>query len=116
MKYCILLFSSLFLNTAHGQQYRQYDTIADQALALQKLQNALSKDAANPELYNLIAKKMIALQDYESGISICNKSIELLTKNKNNTQLITALYLKGQAQYLLDDKSKAEENWKQGYN
>lgn len=114
MRYCLLLLYLLIINAAQAQQYKQYDTIADPAVALQKLQNALSKDAANPELYNLIAKKKIALQEYESGISFCNKSIELLTKNKNNKQLITALYLKGRAQYLLDDKAKAEENWKQG--
>ncbi|MGB4844596.1 MAG: hypothetical protein WBP16_09035, partial [Ferruginibacter sp.] len=114
MRYCLLLLNLLIINAAQAQQYKQYDTIADPAVALQKLQNALSNDAANPELYNLIAKKKIALQEYESGISFCNKSIELLTKNNNNKQLITALYLKGRAQYLLDDKAKAEENWKQG--
>lgn len=110
------LFTLLFFicYTACAQQYKQFDTITDPAIALQKLQTALTEDAANPELYNLLAKKKIELQEYESGISFCNKSIELLTKNKNNKQLITALYLKGRAQYLLDDKAKAEENWKQG--
>jgi signal transduction histidine kinase len=114
MRYCLLLLCFLLFNIAKAQQYMQLDTIADPAIAIQKLQIALSKDAANPELYNLIAKKKIALQEYESGISFCNKSIDLLIKNKNNKQLITALYLKGRAQYLLDDKAKAEENWKQG--
>ncbi len=114
MRFFLKLFYFLLFYTSQAQQYRQYDTIADPTIALQKLQNALSNDAANPELYTLIAKKKIELQEYESGISFCNKSIELLTKDKNNKQLITALYLKGRAQYLLDDKAKAEENWKQG--
>lgn len=114
MRFFLTLFYFLLFYTSQAQQYRQYDTIADPTIALQKLQNALSNDAANPELYTLIAKKKIELQEYESGISFCNKSIELLTKDKNNKQLITALYLKGRAQYLLDDKAKAEENWKQG--
>ncbi|MBP6025644.1 hypothetical protein, partial [Ferruginibacter sp.] len=114
MRFCLALFYFLFFYTTHAQNYMQFDTIADPAVALQKLQNALSKDAANPELNNLIAKKKIELQEYESGISFCNKSIELLTKNKNNKQLISALYLKGRAQYFLDDKAKAEENWRRG--
>ena len=114
MRYCLLLLCFILFFVAKAQQYKQLDTISDPAIAIQKLQIALSKDAANPELYNLIAKKKLALQEYESGISFCNKSIDLLIKNKNNKQLITALYLKGRAQYLLDDKAKAEENWKQG--
>ncbi len=114
MKRCLLFFLPFFCIAAHAQQYNQFDTITDATAALQKLQTALTKDAANPELYNLIALKKIELQEYESGISFCNKSIELLEKSKNNKQLIKALYLKGRAQYLLDDKAKAEENWKQG--
>jgi len=114
MMRCLLVFFLFACTAAHAQQYRQLDTIADPAAALQKLQAALAKDAASPELLNLVAKRKIELQEYESGISYCNKSIGLLTKNKNNKQLITALYLKGRAQYLLDDKAKAEENWKQG--
>ena len=108
MRFSLSLFYFLLFYTTHAQQYKQFDTIADPAIALQKLQTTLTKDAANPELYNLIAKKKIELQEYESGISFCNKSIELLTKNKNNKQLITALYLKGRAQYLLYDKSKSK--------
>jgi signal transduction histidine kinase len=114
MRFCLTLFCFILFYTVYAQQYKQYDTITDPVIASQKLQDALSKEAANPELYNLIAKKKIELQEYESGISFCNKTIELLTKNKNDKQLITALYLKGRAQYLLDDKAKAEENWKQG--
>lgn len=111
------LFTLLLLivcTTVAGQQYSQFDTITDPSVALQKLQAAVAKDAVNPELFNRMAQQKIALQEYEAALSYCNKSIGLLAKNKNDKLLVNALYLKGRAQYMLDDKAKAEENWKEG--
>lgn len=112
MRY-ILALILFFSNGTNAQTSKQYDTIADPAIALQKLHSAISKDVANPELYYLIGQRKFYLQEYDSCIFYCNKSIELLTKNKNNKILIQALNFKGGAQYYLDDKPKAEANWRQ---
>jgi signal transduction histidine kinase len=112
MRYIFVLL--LFFSTdAYAQASKQYDTITDPAIAVQKLQYALTKDVANPELYYLIGQRKFYLHEYDSCIFYCNKSIELLTKFKNNKILIQALNFKGGAQYYLDDKPKAEANWRQ---
>jgi signal transduction histidine kinase len=105
----ILFFSA----AAYGQTSKQYDTITDPAIAVQKLHSALAKDVTNPELYYLIGQRKFYLQEYDSCIFYCNKSIELLTKSKNNKIMIQALHFKGGAQYYLDDKVQAEANWRQ---
>lgn len=112
MRY-LLLVLFFFSGAANAQLYKQYDTIADPNVALQKLHSAVAKDAVNPELYCLIAQRKIQIQEYDSCIFYCNKSIELLTKTKNNKLIIWALHTKGIAHYYLDDKPKAEENWRQ---
>ena len=105
----ILFFSA----SAYAQTSKQYDTITDPAIAVQKLHFAISKDVTNSELYYLIGQRKFYLQEYDSCIFYSNKSIELLTKFKNNKILIQALHIKGSAQYYLDDKIKAETNWRQ---
>ena len=111
MRYLLLIF--FFSGNLNAQHYKQYDTITDAALAAQKLQTALTKDAANPELHCLIAQKKNLLGQFDSGIFYCNKGIQLLTKIKNDSLLAVALHIKGVAQYYLDDKLKAEANWRQ---
>jgi signal transduction histidine kinase len=113
MRYLLALI--LFFSTdAFAQTSKQYDTITDPAIAVQKLHFAISKDVTNSELYYLIGQRKFYLQEYDSCIFYCNKSIELLTKFKNNKILIQALNFKGGAQYYLDDKIQAEANWRQG--
>ncbi len=112
MRYTLLLIL-FFSAAAYAQTSKQYDTITDPAIAVQKLHVAISKDVTNPELYYLIGQRKFYLQEYDSCIFYCNKSIELLTKFKNNKILILALHFKGGAQYYLDDKIQAEANWRQ---
>ena len=111
MRYLLLIF--FFTGNVNAQKYKQYDTITDAALAAQKLQTALTKDAANPELHCLIAQKKNLLGEYDSSVFYCNKAIQLLTRSKNDSLLAVALHIKGIAQYYLDDKMKAEANWRQ---
>ena len=96
-----------------AQQYKNYDTIADPTIALQKLQSALVKDPSDPEIYCLIAWKKLQLAEYDSCIYYANQSIGLLSKQPDVKQLIRALHAKGSAQYNLDDKAKADNNWRQ---
>lgn len=111
MRYLLALI--LFFSTdAYAQKYTQYDTIVDPIIAIQKLRIALNNDVENPELYCLIAQKKFLIPEYDSSVFYCNKSIELLTKHKNNPLLIKVLHAKGNAQYYLDDKTKAEANWR----
>ena len=112
MRYTLLLIL-FFSASAYAQTSKQYDTITDPAIAVQKLHFAISKDVTNSELYYLIGQRKFYLQEYDSCIFYSNKSIELLTKFKNNKILIQALHIKGSAQYYLDDKIKAETNWRQ---
>lgn len=108
--FLILLFA---YSTASGQDYKQFDSITDNTAAVQKMQAALAKDASNPELNYLIAQRKILLSEFDSAIFYCNRSIELLTKSPDNRVLIRALHNKGNAQYYLDDKAKAEVNWRE---
>jgi len=112
MRY-ILLLLLVTCNAAIAQQYKQFDTIADHAVAIQKMQSILTKDAANPDLLCLIAQRKILAGEFDSSIFYCNKCIELLTRSANNKILIRALHTKGNAQYYLDDKAKAETNWRE---
>jgi signal transduction histidine kinase len=112
MRYLFLLI--LFSSTAAcAQKYKQFDTIADPAIAVQTLQTALKNDIQNPELNCIIAQNKLLIGEYDSCIFYCNKSIELLTKHKNNSVLLKALHAKGNAQYYLDDRVKAAVNWRQ---
>lgn len=113
MRRCFLIVLLLFCFVAGGQQYKQWDTITDNAIAIKKMQAALVKDAANPALCCMIAQRMILSGQFDSCILYCNKSIELLTKSPNNNMLLRALHTKGNAQYYLDDKLKAEANWRE---
>ncbi len=109
----LLIILVLTRMTAAGQQYQQLDTIADPAVALQKMHSALLKDPSNPELCCIIAQKKLLLGEFDSSIFYCNKSIALLTKGGNKKLLIRALHTKGNAQYYLDDKAKAEANYRE---
>lgn len=106
-----LLF--LLIGGLQAQNFRQYDTITNPAVAVQQLQASIPKNQDNPELYCLIAQKKLQALEYDSCIFYCNKSIGLLTKSNNNKILIQALHAKGNAQYYLDDRVKAENNWRQ---
>ena len=99
---------------AKAQNYRQYDTIADPAVALQQLYAASAKNPASAAIYCQIAERKIQVFEWDSCIYYCNKAIELLTKSPERKLLTKALHAKGIAQYYLDDKFKAEENWRQG--
>jgi signal transduction histidine kinase len=109
------LLSFLFLITAasKAQNYRQYDTIADPAIALQQLYTAAAKNPANAALHCQLAERKIQVFEWDSCIYYCNKAIALLTKSEDHKLLIRALHAKGIAQYYLDDKFKAEDNWRQ---
>ncbi len=106
----VLLFACI---TASGQRYSHLDTIADHAMAIKKMQSALLKDATCAELYCLIGQRKILVSEFDSAIYYCNKSIELLIKLPDNKMLIRALHQKGIAQYYLDDKPRAEANWRE---
>lgn len=106
----VLLFAGI---TANGQRYSHLDTIADNAMAIKKMQAALIKDAASAELYCLIGQRKILVSEFDSAIYYCNKGIELLIKLPDNKMLIRALHQKGNAQYYLDDKPRAEANWRE---
>jgi signal transduction histidine kinase len=108
--FIILVFTG---TAASGQQYRQLDTIADPSIAIQKAHAAIAKDPSNAELYAIIGQRKVLLGEFDSSIYYCNKSIALLTKSGSNKILIRALHAKGDAQYYLDDKAKAEDNYRQ---
>lgn len=100
--------------TAFAQSYQQYDTIANPEIALQQLHSSIKKYGPTPELYCLVAEKHFEIEKFDSVTFFANRSIELLAKNPNNKLLSKALFVKGRAQYFLDDKAKAEINWRQG--
>ena len=109
----LLLFLLLFPGMLPAQSYQSADTVADPRQALQLLQKMLLRDGSNPELCNKIAQRKILISEFDSAIFYCNKSIALLTRNRNTRLLIRALHMKGIAQYYLDDKAKAESNWRE---
>lgn len=104
----ILIYSTAL----YAQPSTKYDSFIDPSTTLQKRIASLSKNISDPELYCLLGQSKFEAGEYDSAIFYCNKSIQLLTKNKNNKHLIQALHIKGNAQYYLDDKVKAEENWR----
>lgn len=110
---CIFIIVIFACFTAAGQQYKQLDTIADPAVAVQKIHTALAKDPSSAELNCLLGQRKVLLGEFDSCIFYCNKSIALLTKSGNNKILIRALHAKGNAQYYLDDKAKAEVNYRE---
>lgn len=112
MRYLLLLLL-LSPGVLPAQSYSEFDTITDHQKAVRLLQNAVAGNASNPELYNRIAQRKIFLSEYDSSIFYCNRSIGLLTKSGNKRLLIRALHMKGIAQYYLDDKAKAETNWRE---
>lgn len=99
--------------TAAAQPYKQLDSIADPAVAVQKIHAALTKDPSNPELYCFIAQRKVLTGEFDSAIFYCNTSMSLLAKSGNNKILIRALHIKGNAQYYLDDKARAEANYRE---
>ena len=110
-----LLFLLFFIAAiTKAQSYTQYDTIADPAIALQKLYAVIVKNPANAEINCQIAERKIQVFEWDSCIYYCNKAIELLTKSEERKLLTRALHAKGIAQYYLDDKFTAEENWRKG--
>lgn len=114
MRCCLLSILILLCSTAYTQTYPGFDTIGDPAIVLQKLYAALAKNPANAALNCQAAERKIQVFEWDSCIYYCNKAIELLTKSGERKLLIRALHAKGIAQYYLDDKFKAEDNWKQG--
>ncbi|MFM2360592.1 MAG: hypothetical protein RLY16_2585 [Bacteroidota bacterium] len=115
MRY-IFFWLLLVTNTVSAQTYTQFDTIADPTKALAKLYLAFAAAPNNAALPSLIAQRKFQIAQYDSCIHYCNQSIALLTQSKNNKLLARVLHTKGNAQYYLDDKFKAAENWRQGLN
>ncbi len=98
---------------AAGQRYGAYDTIADHQQALQQLRTEMTRNSNDPELYYTVANRQLLLAAYDSCIYYCNKGISLLSRQPDNRLLIRILHTKGNAQYYLDDKHKAEANWRE---
>ncbi|HRI23972.1 MAG TPA: ATP-binding protein [Ferruginibacter sp.] len=113
MTRCFFLLLLFYPGTTNAQQYKNLDAIADPVAASQKIHAELAKDPGNPEWYCLLAVKKRMLSEYDSCIFYSNKCIDLLTKKPNNKLLIIALDNKGASQYNLDDKHKADTNWRQ---
>lgn len=110
----ILFIIFLFLAfSASAQQYKNLDTISNSEFALHELYKALAKNPLQPELNIYTAHRKFLLSQYDSCIFYCNRSIEQLNKKPDNYLLARALHTKGNAQYYLDDKQKAEDNWRQ---
>jgi len=108
-------FLAIMINAApaSAQNYKKYDSIADPATALQVLQTDAGRQSDDPVLFSLIAQKKLQLQEYDSCIFYCNKTIALLSRKEDDKLLIKALHTKGNAQYYLDDHTKAEANWRE---
>ncbi len=98
---------------AAGQSYAAYDTITDHQQALQQLRAALVSNSKDPELIYTMANRQLLASAYDSCIYYCNLGISLLSRNPDNRLLIKILHTKGNAQYYLDDKHKAEANWRE---
>ena len=98
---------------AAGQRYAAYDTITDHQKALQQLRAALVSNSKDPELLYSMANRQLLASAYDSCIYYCNQGISLLSRNPDNRLLIKILHTKGNAQYYLDDKHKAEANWRE---
>ncbi len=114
MRRLLLLFLFFLQGPTFAQRYAAYDSIADPRKALQQLEALLEKDGPGPDIYYRIAQRKMQAQAYDSSISFCNKALELLSQVRNDHLLIRTLHLKGNAQYYLDDKKKADDNWRQG--
>lgn len=110
----IIVLLLLLAAGATAQTNTQYDTITNPSVALQKLYPALAKNNTDALLNCMIAERKVQLYEWDSCIYYCNKSIETLVKTPNKKILLRALHAKGIAQYYLDDKFKAEANWRQG--
>ena len=96
-----------------AQRYAAYDTITDHQKALQQLRAVLVSNSKDPELFYTIANRQLLASAYDSCINYCNQGISLLSRNPDNRLLIKILHTKGNAQYYLDDKHKAEANWRE---
>lgn len=97
---------------AHAQNNKGRVDSPLPAAASAPLHNHLQKDPSNPLWYYLLAQQKLQAGDYDSCILYCNRSMELLASRPNDTLLAKALHAKGNAQYYLDDKEKAESNWR----
>jgi hypothetical protein len=111
-----ILFISFFVFCygASAQQHPSSDTISDPSKTLQQLKNKIEKKGGTAELYCLIAENYFELEKFDSVIYYSNLCIESLSKSKNDQLLSRAFFVKGRAQYFLDDKGKAETNWREG--
>ena len=112
MRYSLILLLFIAVQLS-AQQYSYIDTIADPEKAMKELNNLASKKPNSAELHWLLAERKFQVEQFDSCIYFCNKSIALLTRNPDKLLLIKTLYTKGKAQYYLDDKPKAEDNWRQ---
>lgn len=113
MKWYGWILGLLLPALAAGQRYAAIDTITDHQQALQQLKVTLSTNKKDPELFYSIANRQLLLSAYDSCIYYCNEGISLLSRNPDNRLLIKILHTKGNAQYYLDDKHKAEANWRE---
>jgi signal transduction histidine kinase len=108
----ILFFLCPILVSA--QQTAVSDTIQNPETAIAQLHQAIKKDSKKDALlFCQMAERKNQISEYDSAIYYSNICVQLLLADKNNFLLARTLHAKGIAQYYLDDKIKAEDNWRQ---
>jgi tetratricopeptide (TPR) repeat protein len=112
MKLLVVLLLMLLPCFAAAQQKNQYDSIKDAKTAIDLLHNAVNKSPQKAIYFCQLAERKNEIQQYDSAIFYANHCIALLLKDKNNLLAARVLHAKGIAQYYLDDKVHAEENWR----
>lgn len=112
MRCLFTLLFFLFYYSVAAQQYTAFDTIADPQAVSQKIYPQLHTYPADAALNCIMAEQKTKLFQWDSCIWYCNRAIATLTKNANSKLMLRALHTKGIAQYYLDDKFKAEDNWR----
>lgn len=113
MRQYLLLLIFLCPVIVPAQQPAVFDTIQNPETAIARLQQALKQNGKDANLFCQLAERKNQISQYDSAIYYSNQCVQLLLTNKNNLLLARTLHAKGNAQYYLDDKIKAEENWRQ---